>query len=301
MDVEQYYLDLKTQEPINYDGLIIYQPSFSEIKKYGIDKYNQIMLIYSLTIDCFDKLPDKENINLFDDLILNDDYLLTCLCESLYKLTKADEIILYKKSKCIQLKFIEIKKETITKKVEKPITTVINERRYYSLFDWLHSIVSRQFNKKSKIETNIEYEDITEELETKTERFFIINSSNFDDISNIILKINANKKVEVEKPPANMTDRQKDIWYKLQEGRKEDLKKNEVHIYDILNICEFGGDYHIPIETICSWSLWRIMNCYKARIGWKSYDDNLQIALISGDGKNISGENHWHQQLMIRE
>jgi hypothetical protein len=103
MDVEQYYLDLKTQEPINYDGLIIYQPSFSEIKKYGIDKYNQIMLIYSLTIDCFDKLPDKENINLFDDLILNDDYLLTCLCESLYKLTKADEIILLISSKLDEL------------------------------------------------------------------------------------------------------------------------------------------------------------------------------------------------------
>lgn len=249
MEIEKYYLNLKTQQPINYDGLIIYQPSFDEIMNYGVDLYNQIMLIYSLTLDCFDKLNNKDNINLFD-LILNDQYLLNCLSESLYMLTKADGIVLYEQLKTVQLKFI---------------------------------------NNKNDIEEDV------------IEKTFDINSTNFDDISNIILKINAKKKVEIEKPPANMSPRQKDVWEKLQEGRQRDAKKNEIHIYDILNICEFGGEYYIPISEICSWSLWRIMNCYKSRINWKSYDDNLQIALVSGDSKNISGKNHWHHQLMIRE
>lgn len=298
MEIEKYYINLKTQEPIDYNGLIIYQPSFSDITKYGIDKYNQVMLIYSLTLDCFDKLPDKENINIFDDLILNDGYLLNCLSESLYMLTKANEIVLYKNSKSLELKFIVVKKEYVTKKVEKPKDN--HKIRYYSLFDWLYSKVIKKFFNKKVLE-ELQYVDETEEVLNKTERTFIINSSNFDDISNIILKINANKKAVVEKPPANMSEKQKDVWEKLQEGRRKDSKKNDIHIYDILNICEFGGEYHLPIETICNWSLWRIMNCYKARIGWKSYDDNLQIALVSGDSKGISGENHWHQQLMIRE
>jgi len=278
MEIEQYYLDLKTQSPINYNGLTIYQPSFNEIKQYGIDNYNQLMLIYSLTLDCFDKLPDKNNINLFNDLILNDEYLLNSLSESLYMLTKADEVILYKQSKTVQLKFIDYQKKEL-----------IDKARYYSLFDWLYCKITKKFFSKNKIEVE------------KIEKVFDINSSNFDDISNIILKINANKKMVIEKPPSKMSEKQKDIWNKLQEGRKRDAKKNEVHIYDILNVCEFGGDYHLPIEIICNWSLWRIMNCYKSRIGWKGYCDNLQIALVSGDGKSISGNNHWHHQLMIRE
>ena len=297
MEIEKYYLDLKTQEPINYDGLIIYQPSFKDIKKYGIELYNQIMLIYSLTLECFDKLPDNNDINLFNDVILNDEYLLNCLSESLYMLTKADQIVLYKNSKSLVLKFIDTKKEYVTKKIEKPLLENI---RYYSLFDWLYIKIFKIFFKNNKV-IETEHTEVTEEIVNKTENEFTIDCSNFDDICNIVLKINANKKAIVEKAPTNMSAKQRDIWEKLQEGRQKDAKKNEVHIYDILNICEFGGEYHLPIETISDWSLWRIMNCYKARIGWKSYEDNLQIALVSGDGKSISGENHWHQQLMIRE
>lgn len=292
MEIENYYLDLKTQEPINYNGLKIHQPSFYEIKQYGIERYNQIMLIYSLTLDCFDKLPDKDEINIFEDLILNDNYLLNCLSDSLYMLTKANKIIYYKSLKCLELKFND-------KKVD--IKETNNENKhYYSLFDWFYTKIINKFFCKKDTE-NAEYLELDDEKIDESEITIIINSENFNDISEIILKINASKKLTIEKPPENMTKRQKDIWEKLQEGRKKDAKKNEVHIYDILNICEFGGNYHLPIETICSWSLWRIMNCYKARIGWKSYDDNLQIALVSGDSKSISGENHWHQQLMIRE
>lgn len=296
MEIEKYYINLKTQDPINYNGLIIYQPSFNDIMKYGVDLYNKIMLIYSLTLDCFDNLPDDENVNIFNDAILNDESLLRCLSESLYILTKPNEIVLNKSSKSIELKFID-NKEYIT---DKDITPMKKKyQRYYSFFDWVYCKIMKKFFNKDIAEDF--KSNKPNEITQPTERKFIIDSSNFDDISNIILKINANKKAVIEKPPANMSERQKDIWNKLQEGRQRDAKKNEVHIYDILNICEFGGTYHLPIETICNWSLWRIMNCYKARIGWKSYDDNLQIALVSGESKSISGENHWHQQLMIRE
>ena len=98
-----------------------------------------------------------------------------------------------------------------------------------------------------------------------------------------------------------MSDRQRDVWEKLQAGRKKENEKNAVHIYDILNICEFGGNYHIPIEEIEKWTLWKITNCYKARVNMKTYDDSLKICLVSGDGKSIADKNHWHSRLMVRD
>ena len=295
---EKYYIDLVTQEPINYNGLIIHQPSFKEIKDFGIDLYNQIMLLYSLTLDCFDGLPDnKEDINIFNDVILNDNYLLYCLSESLYFLTKADSITLYQNSKTIELKFIDVEYKTIEKEVQR----VVDIEEIPSLKTFIKKCICFIVGKRYKVPQKIITETICEEIEEKSERIFKIDSSNFDDISDIILKINGSKKVEIEKPPANMSPRQRDIWEKLQEGRRNDAKKNEVHIYDVLNVCEYCGDYRIPIEELKTWSLWRIMNCYKTRLNIKSYDDNLQIALVSGDSKSISGENHWHHQLMIRE
>ena len=130
---------------------------------------------------------------------------------------------------------------------------------------------------------------------------FVINNENFEDICQIIMKMNGKEKIKVEKPPKNMSERQRDIWEKLQAGRKRENEKNTVHIYDMLNICEFGGNYHIPIEEIESWTLWKIMNCYKARVNMKTYDDSLHICLVSGDGKSISDKNHWHYKLMVRD
>ena len=130
---------------------------------------------------------------------------------------------------------------------------------------------------------------------------FVINNGNFEDICQIIMKMNGKDKIKVEKPPKNMSERQRDVWEKLQAGRKRENEKNTVHIYDMLNICEFGGNYHIPIEEIENWTLWKIMNCYKARVNMKTYDDSLHICLVSGDGKSISDKNHWHYKLMVRD
>lgn len=130
---------------------------------------------------------------------------------------------------------------------------------------------------------------------------FILNKDNFDGLSEILLKLNGKSKLKFEKPPKNMSARQRDVWEKLQAGRKREEKKNEIHFHDILNVCEFAGQYRIPIEEIISWTIWKIMNCYSAKIGLKSYDDNLAIGLASQDLKAIQGNNHWLKKLMIRD
>jgi len=107
-------------------------------------------------------------------------------------------------------------------------------------------------------------------------------------------------KIKIEKPPTNLSERQLDIWKKLHGGRERYAKKNELHIYDILNYCEYAGNYHIPIEEIESWTIWRIYNCYNSKTGQLAYRDNLLIGLAAHDLKNIDGDKHWSKQLMIR-
>lgn len=131
--------------------------------------------------------------------------------------------------------------------------------------------------------------------------YFTIDKDNFEDICEIILLMNGKEKIKARKQPKAMSNKQREIWEKLQEGRRKEDSKNEVHIYDMLNVCEFGGSYRIPVDEMENWTLWKIMNCYKARMNMKAYDDSLKICLVSGDAKSISGDNHWHHKLLIRE
>lgn len=119
----------------------------------------------------------------------------------------------------------------------------------------------------------------------------IIHRDNFDDFSKIILDINAREKPKVEKTPIFKNERQKDIWEKLQEGRKRFAKKSELYLYDVLNICEFY-DYYIPMKTIKEWTLFKIMQCYKVKIGVSNWKDTFSIYLVSGEKSLIEGK-HW--------
>ena len=130
--------------------------------------------------------------------------------------------------------------------------------------------------------------------------FFSLTKDNFEIVADILLRLNGIRKLKAERPPANMSERQRDIWEKLQAGRAREAKKNEVTFYDVLNICEFA-QYYISINEIKNWTIWKILNCYHAKVGQKTYDDNLKIGIASYDLKSISGKNHWFKQLMIQD
>lgn len=128
-----------------------------------------------------------------------------------------------------------------------------------------------------------------------------ITNDNFNDISEILLKLNNKEKIVIEKPPINMSERQRDVWEKLQAGRKRDAEKNRLHIYDIINICEFGGNYHIPVEEMENWTLWKLMRCYNSRTGIKEYDDSLKIGIANYDLSSVQKDNYWIKKMMIRD
>ena len=124
-----------------------------------------------------------------------------------------------------------------------------------------------------------------------------LNKDNFDELAEIILSICSRERPKIEKK-VFANERQRDIWEKLQEGRKRNAKKNELKLEDALNICEFGGKYHIPIEEILKWSLWRIINCYKSIMGISGYENSFSIFLVSGDKKLIENK-HWTELIKL--
>ena len=237
---DNYYLQLITQKPINYNGLLFYPISFGYIcDNIGLNAFDNLLFPFLITKDCLNISDDEfEDIDLFEDVVLKDKTMLSSIALILQLFCHSEEV----------------------------------------------SKLGNQIILKFKDKNN-----------------FVVTKNNFEDICQIIMKINGKQKIKIEKPPKNMSKRQRDVWEKLQIGRKKENEKNSVHIYDMINVCEFGGNYHIPIEEIEKWTLWKIMNCYKARVDIKTYDDSLKICLVSGDGKSISNKNHWHHKLMVRD
>lgn len=125
-----------------------------------------------------------------------------------------------------------------------------------------------------------------------------IDRNNFEDFANIILKINAKQKIEKEKPPENMTQKQKDIWKKLQEGRQRAIEKSQIDLADLINVCQFGGDYYVPIEDIFKWTIFNITRCYKNIIGKSSYRDTFDIYCVTGEEKLIK-HRHWTDLIKV--
>lgn len=127
-----------------------------------------------------------------------------------------------------------------------------------------------------------------------------IDKNNFADFSKIILESNSKQKVQKEKPPKNMTEKQKDIWYKLQEGRRRSAEKSQVDLSDLINACQFGGDYYIPMNDILQWTLWNIARCYKAILGKSSFRELFDIYCVTGEEKLIKNH-HWTDLIRVND
>ena len=130
---------------------------------------------------------------------------------------------------------------------------------------------------------------------------FIIDSVVFDDISEVIVLMEGTHKIQEAKRLKCTSPAMNAAMEHLYEGRRRAAEKNAVKFHDIINICLWGCGYMIPQSTILDMSMWQLINCYKAKVGSKSYDDDLVVAVASGDGKAVSGQNYWMNRLKIGE
>ena len=125
-----------------------------------------------------------------------------------------------------------------------------------------------------------------------------IDRNNFKEFSEIILKINAKQKTKKEKPPKDMTEKQRDIWEKLQQGRQRKLEKSQIELCDLINICQFGGEYYIPKDDILEWTMWNIARCYKNIIGKSNFKESFEVYCVTGEEKLIKNQ-HWTDLIKI--
>lgn len=127
-----------------------------------------------------------------------------------------------------------------------------------------------------------------------------IDKNNFADFSKTILELNSKQKVQKEKPPQNMTAKQKDIWDKLQEGRRRAMQKSQIDLADLINVCQFGGDYYIPMDDILQWTLWNITRCYKTILGKSNFRELFDIYCVTGEEKLIKNH-HWTDLIKVND
>jgi hypothetical protein len=127
-----------------------------------------------------------------------------------------------------------------------------------------------------------------------------IDRNNFADFSKIILETNSKQKATKEKPPKNMTEKQRDIWDKLQRGRQRALEKSQIDLADLINTCQFGGDYYIPLDDILQWTLWNITRCYKTILGKSNFRELFDIYCVTGEKKLIENH-HWTDLIKVND
>ena len=234
-----YKLELVLQEPIFYNGTNIYQPTISDIRQFGMDNFNELLLPYSLSMEMIEVNISEEEKNQFKifDIVFQDTNMFNILITSLMFFCKTENISINEN---------DIK---------------INE--------------------------------------------FHLNRDNFEEFGDMILFINIRERPKPDLTPVfkaqKGTPEYEDAvnrWNNLQEGRRRKNKQHELSLCDMINICEFGGDYYIPIETIKNWTLWKLMTCYKSKLGMSNYKDSFSIYLISGE-KSLIEDKHWTQQIKI--
>ena len=123
-----------------------------------------------------------------------------------------------------------------------------------------------------------------------------IDNSNFYEFSELILELSAKKK-EKKENFTPQSEKQKEIWEKLQNGRKRQAEKKGIKLFDIINLCQFGGEYYIPIKDILDWTPWQLNNCYRTIISKSCYKDNFSVFLETGKQELV--KEHWSDKIKI--
>lgn len=161
---------------------------------------------------------------------------------------------------------------------ENSLKVLIDSMRYF-----LKSDDIRVLHKRQKIVVNDSY---------------LIDKNEFSKLRRLIQAVTGRNDIEVEKPPKNMSKRQKDIWIKLQKGRKRSAEKNSIYMQDIVNYVSFGGSSYISTEQIDNMTYYYLQNAYKSIVGMDSY--NMGMAYKLSPKFDIKDDiKHWTQTLKI--
>ena len=115
----------------------------------------------------------------------------------------------------------------------------------------------------------------------------IITRDNFDNLANIILQISKAQHISIEKPPKFENEIQKDIYYKIQEGRSKKNKNNIISFATMINVAMNCGNSYVPPKEINKMTIFQLMSRYEAIVGTDSWHINFDKYLVGCDPKDL--------------
>ena len=127
---------------------------------------------------------------------------------------------------------------------------------------------------------------------------YLISIEEFSVIRKIIQGVCNRSDVEVEKAPKGMTDRQKDIWNKIQKGRRRTAEKNALYMQDLINYVQWGGSSFISYDSIDKLTVYQLQNAYKAVMGIDAFHMGMGYKL-SQKFEVKEDIKHWTDSLKI--
>lgn len=110
-------------------------------------------------------------------------------------------------------------------------------------------------------------------------RELLLDDESYSKLREIIQMMHSREDVEVERPPKDMTERQQDIWKKLQEGRKRRQSRESLKLGDIINLVAFGGNSYIPFDAIARMTYFQLYRAYKNVMSRDSYELGMSYKL----------------------
>lgn len=125
-----------------------------------------------------------------------------------------------------------------------------------------------------------------------------IDRNNFDEIADAILQVTNMEKIKIEPLPEFKSNRHKDIYLKIMEGRSRNSAKDELNMATVINTVIHGGKSFIPYETVKKMTLNQLLNSYKAILEIDSFFINFNQALAGADSKKID-LTHWANKIKI--
>ncbi len=127
---------------------------------------------------------------------------------------------------------------------------------------------------------------------------FVVDEEEFMRLRKLIQGVTSRTDVEIENIPKNMTKRQRDIWDKLQAGRRRTAEREALYLQDMINFTSFGGSTYIPLDQIDRMTYYQLFNAYKSVMGKDAFQIGMGYKLsYKFDVKDQI--KHWSEALKI--
>ena len=124
----------------------------------------------------------------------------------------------------------------------------------------------------------------------------IIDRDNFDDIADMILKINYAKKMKVDKPPEFKNERQRDIYNKIMEGRRRKAEKESETFADMIDVVQFGGKSFVRFDEIEKFTVQQLIHSYITILSIDNFNINFGQYQAGVDPKDLDLD-HWTKKI----